>query len=328
MAKPKIVSLLPPMGWTPLSERLAIAVDMSSVELMELGKKAAAEEEICEACRGATLIIGDYSAENYISRRVLEAAEGVRHVQFGSRGFDGVDLKAATEMGVTVSNGFGDGVSVAEHTMMLILSLLRHTVHAHTSMKRGEWRQLEVFRETRPLRGMTLGILGLGTIGREVAKRARPFDVRTLYHKRSRLPEGEEESLGVEYRGFDQLLQESDIFSIHLPLVEETRGLIGRREIALMKEDAILINTARGELVDEEALAEALEDGRLWGAAVDYEPLAPDSPLRSLDNVLLMPHCAVSGGTPESSRMSALKLAQNIARVLAGEKPFNIVNDL
>lgn len=327
MAKPKIVSLLPPMGWTPLSERLAIAVDMSSVELMELGKKAAAEEEICEACRGATLIIGDYSAENY-SRRVLEAAEGVRHVQFGSRGFDGVDLKAATEMGVTVSNGFGDGVSVAEHTMMLILSLLRHTVHAHTSMKRGEWRQLEVFRETRPLRGMTLGILGLGTIGREVAKRARPFDVRTLYHKRSRLPEGEEESLGVEYRGFDQLLQESDIFSIHLPLVEETRGLIGRREIALMKEDAILINTARGELVDEEALAEALEDGRLWGAAVDYEPLAPDSPLRSLDNVLLMPHCAVSGGTPESSRMSALKLAQNIARVLAGEKPFNIVNDL
>ncbi len=311
-----------------MSQRLAIAVDMSSVELIELGKKAAAEEEICEVCRGATLIIGDYSAENYLSRGVLEAAEGVRHVQFGSKGFDGVDLKAATEMGVTVSNGFGDGVNVAEHTMMLILSLLRHTVHAYTSMKKGEWRQWEVIRETRPLRGMTLGILGLGTIGREVAKRARPFDVRTLYHKRSRLPEEEEESLGVEYRGFDQLLQESDILSLHLPLVEETRGLIGRREIALMKEGAILINTARGQLVDEGALAEALEDGRLWGAAVDYEPLVPDSPLRSLDNVLLMPHCAVGGGTSESSRMSALKLAQNVARILAGEKPFNIVNDL
>ena len=311
-----------------MSQRLAIAVDMSSVELVELGKKAAAEEEICEVCKGATLIIGDYSAENYISRRVLEAAEGVRHVQFGSKGFHSVNLKAATEMGVTVSNGFGDGVNVAEHTMMLILSLLRHTVHAHTSMKRGEWRQWEVIRETRPLRRMTLGILGLGTIGREVAKRARPFDVRTLYHKRSRLPEEEEESLGVEYRGFDQLLQESDILSLHLPLVEETRGLIGRREIALMKEGAILINTARGQLVDEGALAEALEDGRLWGAAVDYEPLAPDSPLRSLDNVLLMPHCAVGGGTSESSRMSALKLAQNVARILAGEKPFNIVNDL
>jgi phosphoglycerate dehydrogenase-like enzyme len=316
------------MRWTPLSERLAIAVDMSSVELVELGKKAATEEQVCEVCKGATLIIGDYSAENYISRRVLEAAEGVRHVQFGSKGFDGVDLKAATEMGITASNGFGDGVNVAEHTMMLILSLLRHTVHAHTSMKKGEWRQWEVIRETRPLRGMTLGILGLGTIGREVAKRARPFEVKTLYHKRSRLPEEEEESLGVEYRGFDKLLQESDILSLHLPLVEETRGLIGRREIALMKEGAILINTARGELVDEEALAEALEDGRLWGAAVDYEPLAPDSPLRSLDNVLLMPHCAVGGGTPESSRASALKLAQNIARVLAGEKPFNIVNGL
>jgi lactate dehydrogenase-like 2-hydroxyacid dehydrogenase len=145
------------MRWTPLSERLAIAVDMSSVELVELGKKAATEEQVCEVCKGATLIIGDYSAENYISRRVLEAAEGVRHVQFGSKGFDGVDLKAATEMGITVSNGFGDGVNVAEHTMMLILSLLRHTVHAHTSMKKGEWRQWEVIRETRPLRGMTLG---------------------------------------------------------------------------------------------------------------------------------------------------------------------------
>jgi lactate dehydrogenase-like 2-hydroxyacid dehydrogenase len=177
LAKHKIVSLLPPKGGTPLGERLALAVDMSSVELVELGKKAAAEEEICEACRGATIIMGDYSAENYISRRVLEAAEGVRHVQFGSKGFGGVDLKAATEMGVTVSNGFGDGVNVAEHTMMLILSLLRHTVHAHTSMKREEWRQWEIIRGTRPLRGMTLGILGLGTIGREVAKRA-PARVR------------------------------------------------------------------------------------------------------------------------------------------------------
>jgi D-3-phosphoglycerate dehydrogenase len=95
-----------------------------------------------------------------------------------------------------------------------------------------------------------------------------------------------------------------------------------------MKEGAILINTARGALVDEGALTEALEDGRLWGAAVDYEPLAPDSSLRSLDNVLLMPHCAVGGGTPESSRRSALKLTQNFARVLAGDKPLNIVNGL
>jgi lactate dehydrogenase-like 2-hydroxyacid dehydrogenase len=239
-----------------------------------------------------------------------------------------VDLKAAAEMGITVSNGFGDGVNVAEHTLMLILSLLRHTVLAHTSMKKGEWRQWEIIRATRPLSGMTLGILGLGTIGKEVAKRARPFDVRLLYHKRSRLPREAEESLGVEYRSFERLLQESDILSLHLPLVEETRGLIGEREIALMKKGAILINTARGMIVDEEALAEALKEGRLWGAGVDYEPLSPDSPLRSLDNVLLMPHCAVGGFTSESRKVSGLKFAQNIARVLAGEKPLNIVNGL
>jgi lactate dehydrogenase-like 2-hydroxyacid dehydrogenase len=327
VAKPKIVSLLPPMP-VPLSERLEIAIDISSVELVELNKKSATEEEICETCEGAAIIIGDYSAENYISKRVLEAAKGVRHIQFGSKGFDGVDLRAATEMGVTVSNGFGDGVNVAEHTLMLILSLLRHTVRAHTSMERGEWRQWEIIRETRPLRGMTLGILGLGTIGREVAKRTKPFEVKVIYHKRSRLSGEEENSLSMEYRDFDDLLRESDILSLHLPLVDETRGLIGRPEIALMKEGAILINTARGELVDEDALAEALEGGRLWGAAVDYEPLSLDSPLRKLDNVLLMPHCAVGGGTPKSEKDEALKFAQNIARILEGEKPLNIVNGL
>ncbi len=303
-------------------------MDMSSIEIVEIGKKAASEEEISRVCEGATIIIGDWSAENYISRNVLEAAEGVRHVQFTSKGFDGVDLKAATEMGVTVSNGFLDGVSVAEHTMMMILSLLRHTVHAHTSMKKGEWRMWETIRATRPLSGTTLGLLGLGNIGKEVAKRANPFNVRVLYHKRSRLPKEEEENLGVEYRSLDRLLQESDILSLHLPLVEETRGLIGEREIAQMKKGAILINTARGAIVDEGALAEALKDGRLWGAAVDYEPLSLDSPLRSLDNVLLMQHSGIGGSTLESHRENRLKFAQNIARVLAGEKPHNIVNGL
>jgi lactate dehydrogenase-like 2-hydroxyacid dehydrogenase len=247
-------------------------------------------------------------------------------VQFGSKGFDGVDLKAATEMGITVSNGFMDGKSVAEHTMMLILSLLRHTVLAHTSMKEGEWKQWEILRNTRPLRGMTIGILGLGTIGREVAKRAKAFDVKLLYHKRNRLSKEEEISLGVEYRNFINLLQDSDILSLHLPLVEDTRGLIGKNEIQLMKKDSILINTARGELVDENALAEALNNGRLWGAAIDYEPLAQDSPLRSVDNILLMPHFAVGGGTLESRTKARLKFAKNIARVLEGKKPLNIVN--
>ncbi len=328
MTKQKIVNLMPPIPGFAISEGLAIAVDMSSIELVELGKKAASEEEISRVCKDATIIIGDYSAENYISRNVLEAAKGVRHVQFISKGFDGVDLKTATEMGITVSNGFGDGVNVAEHTMMMILSLLRQTILAHTSMKHKEWRQWEVIRATRPLSGMTLGILGLGTIGKEVAKRARPFDVRILYHKRSQLSKEEEESLGVEYSSFDRLLQESDILSLHLPLVEETRGLIGETEIALMKKGAILINTARGALVDEEALAEALEDGRLWGAAVDYEPFSLDSPLRRLNNVLLMPHCATGGSTPESDKVSDLKFAQNFVRVLTAEKPLNIVNGL
>ena len=133
-----------------------------------------------------------------------------------------------------------------------------------------------------------------------MAIRARAFGPKMIYNKRTRLPEDEERRLGVEYRTFLRLLEESDIITIHVPLTEETRGMIGEAEFARMKDGAILLNLARKDLVDEAALAEAFRAGKLSGVAVDYEPFDPESPLIGLDNVILTPHVAAMGTAPES----------------------------
>lgn len=328
MDKPKIVCLAPRPIEAFTLPSLATRVDLSTVEVTGISPWKATEDQICEAVAGATVIIGDYSAHNYISRRVMEAVPGLRHIQFGSIGFDGVDIKAARELGVTVSNGFGNGVAVAEHTIMLILMLLRNAVYSHNTTLQGQWVQFQIWNDITPFTGKTLGILGLGTIGRQVAKRSGAFDVKIIYNKRNRLSETEEKKLGVEYRTFDQLLEQSDILTIHVPLTDETRGMIGKNELAKMKDGAMLINTARGTIVDEAALADALRAGKLLSAAIDYEPVDIDSPLRGLENVIITPHTGTAGATAEAKKAEGIDFAENIARALAGERPLNIVNGL
>lgn len=327
MVKPKIVSLMP----TSMEQHITWldpGLDLSTVDLVVISPPQATEEQICEAVRGASAIIGDYSAHNFITRKVLQEAEGCSIVQFGSVGYEGVDLKAAKELGVPVCNGFQDGVSVAEHALMLILALLRRIIYAHETLSKGKWTQWELRGKIQPFNGKTLGILGLGTIGTQVAIRARAFGPKMIYNKRTRLPEDEERRLGIEYRTFQRLLEESDIITIHVPLTEETRGMIGEAEFARMKDGAILLNVARKDVVDEAALAEAFRAGKLSGAAVDYEPFDPESPLIGLDNVILTPHVAAMGTAPESQAATIKKWGNNIARAIAGESPENIVNDL
>jgi phosphoglycerate dehydrogenase-like enzyme len=213
--------------------------------------------------------------------------------------------------------------------MMFMLVLLKKGVYAHESTLRGEWPQMElaVGGKVLELGGRTLGILGLGDIGTEVAKRARGFGPHILYHKRSRLPVAEEEVLGVEYVGLDELLKRSDILSIHVPLTPETRGIIGREEIASMKKGAILLNLARGGIVDEGALVEALKEGRLSGAGLDVfedEPQGPDNIFEGVENVMLSPH--VSGASKEMLIRAFGICGENIARFFSGEKLENVVN--
>jgi glyoxylate reductase/D-3-phosphoglycerate dehydrogenase len=199
-----------------------------------------------------------------------------------------------------------------------------------------QWTMNEKFgiwNQVWELKGKTLGILGFGNIGMEVARLASVFGPKIIYYKRTRLTERVEEKLGVEYCSFDDLLSKSDIFSIHVPLTDETRGMIGRDEIAKMKPGAILLNLARGEIVDEEALAEAVVTGKLSGVGTDVltekrhgNVVETPSPLIGLENVMITPHMA--GPTLEARLRSHKEATDNIIRVLRGETPLYIVNDV
>ena len=177
------------------------------------------------------------------------------------------------------------------------------------------------------LDGKVLGIVGMGNIGREVALRARPFGCRMVYYDIEGLPPQLEEELGVERMELDDLMRTSDIVTLHVPLTPETRHLIDGEKLALMKPEAFLLNLARGEVVDEEALAEALEEDRLAGAGIDVftqEPIDPANPLLKSPKVILSPHLA---GSTSESRIRIIQVTiDNVVRVLRGERPLNVVN--
>jgi phosphoglycerate dehydrogenase-like enzyme len=328
LRKEKVVCLVP-LEADYFKSALGNWIDFSTFDL-DILRGDVTEEEVCKAVADATVIFGDGRHRTHITRRVIEAAPRLRLIQMPTVGYDEVDLEAADEHGIPVSNTAGcNAVSVAEHAIMFMLVLLKKGLYAHESTLRGEWPQMELVFSGKVLElgGKTLGILGLGTIGTEVAKMARVFGPHILYYKRSRLPVGEEERLGVKYVGFDELLKRSDILSIHVPLTPETRGMMGRKEISTMKKGAILLNLARGGVVDEGAVVEALKEGRLSGAGLDVfegEPLGPDSVFDGVENVMLSPH--VSGATKEMLGRAFKMCGENLARFFAGEKLDNVVN--
>lgn len=332
MSKIKIVSFLP-ITAEVLSSRIAERIDPATVEIVAVPKKPT-EEEACQAVEDATVIL-TWPRGPYFTRKILEAARGVKLIQFMSVGYDQIDLQASSELKIPVANNPGwNAVAVAEHTIMSIMVLLKKAFYAHQGTTRGEWLQQELVIDNKhvlELRGKTLGILGLGTIGREVAKRARAFQIRMLYNKRTRLSEEEERELDVEYCSFDRLLEESDILTVHVPLNDETRGLIGSEVIDKMKDGAILINTARSAIIDEAALAGALKKGKLSGAGIDvprdHDKVSAFKNLFSnVKNVILTPH--ISGLTKEAWEQSQVQTLDNVGRLLEGKKPFHLVNDV
>jgi glyoxylate reductase len=282
----------------------------------------------------ATIVIGDYTFRERIDAEMCQAMSGsVRLIQQPSTGYDHIDVDACREAGVPVANAGGvNAPSVAEYTIMAALILLKRILYAHAKVVEGGWPQWELMEVgTFDLRGKTWGIIGLGRIGTEVAKRLRGWEVRIVYFDKVRRKDLEEQ-LGVEYRPLPRLLRESDVVSIHVPLTPETRKLIGERELRMMKPTAVLINPSRGEVVDEEALARALRERWIAGAAVDVysvEPPPPDHPLVKLareghPNILLTPHIA---GANTDSRAKIIEFSiSNIVRVLRGEKPEAVVN--
>ena len=258
----------------------------------------------------------------------LDAAPTVRVVSQLAVGYDNIDVSAATERGVLVCNTPGVLTdATADLAFGLMLAHARRLFAGDRALRKGEWGEWSpVFMLSHDLHGKTLGIVGLGAIGRAVAERARGFKMPLLYWSRSRKPEAEAE-LGVQWRELDDLMREADYVSIHLALSEESRGLIDEGRIGLMKPDAVLVNTARGPIVDQEALYRALVEDRIGGAALDVfaeEPLPTDHPLLALENVVVSPH--VGSATFETrARMTDLAV-DNLLAFFHGEHPPAPVN--
>jgi len=289
-------------------------------------------DEIEQALADSEVILGDYTFARPINETLLAQAPCLRFVQQPSVGYQHINLDACYARGVAVSNTPGvNDATVAEHTIMMALMLLKQAIYAHAKTAAGEWVQEELLwqRGVYELQGKHYGIIGMGHVGREVAKRLAGFGTRTLYFDPVRLDSELEKQLGITYKPLDHLLRISDVVSLHVPLNESTRGMLGAAQLALMKFNAILINVARGECVDEAALAVHLKQKKLAGAGLDVfsaEPIHADNPLLGCDNVVLTPHLA--GATAEV-RVRIVEMAiENVARVLRGEPPQYVLNGL
>jgi phosphoglycerate dehydrogenase-like enzyme len=235
------------------------------------------------------------SCVSQVTDSMMANAPKLRLIQKWGIGVDKIDLEAAERHGIYVAITAGANADVvAEHAVMLMLAALRNLAVANRQMRSGGWNAAALRPKSRQLAGKTVGILGLGNVGRAVARRLQGFDVRILYND----IKGEFEIAGelhAEFVSFKDLLEQSDVLTVHIPANKANHHFINAEALALMKRDAVLINTARGEVIDEAALTEALRSDGLLAAGCDTfegEPLHPDSPLRQMDNVTTTPHCA------------------------------------
>lgn len=273
--------------------------------------------------RGAKAVIAGVEA---VDMRYLSGAPNLGLVARFGVGYDSVDVEACTRRRVYITHtpGVLSG-GVAEHTWALILGLMRRIPEADR-FTREEWALgRRGFPFGRDVEGKTLGIVGLGRIGKEVARRAIGFGVGLIYYDIVRKPELEEE-LGAEFVGFEELLRASDIVSLHVPLLPTTRGMIGEEELEAMKPTAFLVNTSRGPVVDQEALIRALEGGKIAGAGLDVfeeEPIPLNDRLLKIGNVLVTPH--IASATWETRRKMAMSCAESVKAFLEGERPTNLV---
>jgi phosphoglycerate dehydrogenase-like enzyme len=252
---------------------------------------------------------------------VLQACPKLKLISIWGTGTDNVDLKAAAACGITVTNTPGaNALAVAEHTVALILAVVKQLPQADTAMRQGGWPRNLVPQ----LRGKRLGLIGTGLIGREVAAMGRGLGLNVVawtFHPDANLAV----SLGLRYVELDELLRTSDIVSLHLRATPDTQHFLNRERLSLLKPTAFVVNTARGALIDEDALVECLRENRVAGAGLDVfqtEPLPAGHPLATLPNVLLTPHCA--GMTPDSNLIGLDMAAANIENFLKG-KPTHVV---
>lgn len=286
------------------------------------------EEELLEKAKGVDALLTLLT--DRIDGDLMDAVgPQLKIVSNYAVGFDNINIKAATDRGVVITNTPSEKINeaVAEHTWALILSLARRIVEADEATRRGGYKGWEpdIFLGTGLL-GKTLGIIGLGRIGSMVARRAKGYGMTVYYNKRSRDEEAEKE-LNVKFATLEDLLSKSDFVTLHVPLTEETRHMINKETLAKMKKRSYLINTARGSVVDENDLVEALRLGHLAGAALDVFDNEPNinPELLGMENVVLTPH--IASATWEAREEYGRLAVQAILDTLAGKKPENLVNE-
>jgi len=261
----------------------------------------------------------------FVDAAMMDKAPKLRVIGRAGVGVDNVDLDAATQAGVLVMNTpGGNAISVAEHTLAMMLAMARHIPQANASTRAGKWEKKKFMGNE--LRGKTLGIVGLGSIGREVVKRARAFEMRIVAHD-PYVTSTIAHDLGVELLDLPKLYGTSDYLTLHVASTPETQGMLSREAFARMKDGVRIVNCARGELVDEAALAAALRERKIGGAALDVfpkEPLAAESPLWDVPNLLITPHTAAL--TDKLWERHYALFSENLRRYLSGQPLLAVVD--
>lgn len=279
--------------------------------------------EVVEAGKDADALLSQYAP---ITKEVIASLRRCRAIGRYGIGVDNIDVRAATERKIAVINvpSYCEE-EVSDHVMAFLLAWARRIAHYAQEARQGVW-DWKTGRPIHRLRGQTLGLLGFGKIARAVARKAKAFGLRVIAHD-PYVPDEAFAEAGVEKVGLDELLAQSDFLSVHVPLTESTRHLLNRETLAKMKTTACLINTARGGVIDEKALIEALQGGKLAGACLDVtdpEPPLPDNPLLKMPQVLISPH--VAWYSEESQIELRTKIARDIGRALNGLLPAGLVN--
>ncbi|MCD6484702.1 MAG: phosphoglycerate dehydrogenase [Candidatus Odinarchaeota archaeon] len=285
-------------------------------------EKTIGEEDLLQTIKNADAII---VGTERIGRKIIEHCRRLRMIAKHGVGIDNIDLRAATDRGIVVTYApHANAEAVADFTFGLIISIARRIPQAHFSTIHGMWEGPKFMGNE--VYGKTIGIIGLGEIGYRVAKRAMGFNMNILVYDPYVSSEKARE-ISAKVVSLEKLLRESDFVTLHVPLTNETRGMIGKKELNFMKKTAYLINTSRGAIVNEKALYEALKEGKIAGAAIDVysrEPPDSDFPLFELDNVIMTPHIAAY--TVEAMNRMDLTIAEDIIRFFKGEKPRYIAN--
>lgn len=296
------------------------------VDLVQLAF-ADSEDAVIEAGRGAGALL---LSGGWATRRVIEALPDLRVISRYGVGYDRVDLAAATDHRVIVANVRTGGVfnqEMSNHAILLLLACAKKLLPLDRIARTARWGDRQPYMSPMvQVYDQVLGLVGLGDIGRMTAKKAQAFDLKVIAYDPFTTP-AVAENLGVELVTLDDLLRRSDFVSVHCPLLPETQRLIGEAQFRLMKPSAYIINTARGPIIDEQAMIAALRDKRIAGAGLDVldkEPPSPDNPLLTMENVVLTPHCA--GISDRGTYNVKKKAAENVARYLSGRYPESVVN--